>query len=68
MEIVVDEEGTYNGFENAWVCVCVLQNKWNETIDTLVKMGFGGIPASIERSKIDGCFEVERNNYGWITL
>lgn len=56
MEVVIDEDGYYNGNPNKWVDVTVLEQKQIETvINQLSRIGFKGCPCIIQEENLHGC-------------
>ena len=55
LEVVIDEEGYYNGFPNKWVAVSYInRNDIKKVIDILGNIGFSGFPAIIsEETEVD---------------
>lgn len=56
VEVVIDEDGYYNGYPNKWVDVTVPEQKQIETvIDQLSRIGFKGCPCIIQEENLHGC-------------
>lgn len=56
MEVVIDEDGCYNGYPNKWVDVTVPEQKQIETvINQLSRIGFKGCPCIIQEENLHGC-------------
>ena len=57
IEVVVDQDGTYNGSPNKWVDVTVTAPGKEETVvNQLSRLGFSGCPCIISAETCTGCF------------
>lgn len=57
VEIVIDQDGTYNGSPNKWVDITVtVPGKEEATINQLARLGFSGCPCIISAETYTGCF------------
>ena len=57
VEIVIDDDGSYNGIPNKWVDVTVLEQKHIETVlKQLARLGFNNCPCIIQVENVSGCY------------
>lgn len=57
VEVVVDQDGTYNGNPNKWVDVTVtVPGKEEAVINQLTRLGFASCPCIISVETYTGCF------------
>jgi hypothetical protein len=58
LEVVVDDEGTYNGFTNKWVSVSFIDNASDiyKVMDFLANNGFAGCRCTVDEEIQNGCF------------
>ena len=62
VEVVIDDDGSYNGNPNKWVDVTVLEQKHIETVvKQLPRLGFSGCPCIIQIENISGCYAVAKD-------
>ena len=56
MEVVIDDDGYYNGNPNKWVDVTVQNQKQIELVlIQLARIGFSGCPCIIQEENLHGC-------------
>ena len=58
LEVVIDDEGSYNGLTNKWVAVSFIDNANNipKVMDFLAENGFKGCRCTIDEEIQNGCF------------
>ena len=57
VEVVIDDDGSYNGSPNKWVDVTVLEQKQIGTVvNQLSRLGFSGCPCIIQVENVSGCY------------
>ena len=62
VEVVIDDDGSYNGNPNKWVDVTVFEQKQIETVvKQLSRLGFNNCPCIIQIENITGCHAVAKD-------
>ena len=62
VEVVIDDDGTYNGNPNKWVDVTVFEQKQIETVvKQLVRLGFNNCPCIIQVENVTGCYAAAKD-------
>ena len=62
VEVVVDDDGHFNGSPNKWVDVTVLEQKHIETVvKQLARLGFNNCPCIIQIENVSGCYAVAKD-------
>ena len=61
VEVVLDDDGSYNGSPNKWVDVTVFEQKQIETVvKQLARLGFNDCPCIIQIENVTGCYAVAK--------
>ena len=62
VEVVIDDDGSYNGNPNKWVDVTVLEQKHIETVvKQLVRIGFKNCPCIIQVENVSGGYAAAKD-------
>lgn len=62
VEIVIDDDGFYNGNPNKWVDVTVFEQKQIETVvKQLSRLDFNNCPCIIQIENVTGCYAVAKD-------
>ena len=62
VEVVIDDDGSYNGNLNKWVDVTVFEQKNIETVvKQLARIGFKNCPCIIQVENVTGCYAVAKD-------
>ena len=62
VEVVIDDDGTYNGSPNKWVDVTILEQKHIETVvKQLSRLGFNKCPCIIQVENVSGCYAAAKD-------
>lgn len=58
LEVVIDDNGSYNGNPNKWVAVSFIKTGADveKVINALAAIGFRGCPCEIQQETIVGCY------------
>lgn len=62
VEVVIDDDGSFNGNPNKWVDVTVLEQKHIETVvKQLFRLGFNNCPCIIQIENASGCYAAAKD-------
>ena len=62
VEVVIDDDGYFNGSPNKWVDVTVLEQKHIETVlKQLARIGFNNCPCIIQIENVSGCYAAAKD-------
>ena len=62
VEVVIDDDGHFNGSPNKWVDVTVLEQKHIETVvNQLSRIGFKKCPCIIQLENVSGCYAAAKD-------
>lgn len=67
LEVTIDDDGLYNGFEQKWVSVTIIGNNAENVVQLLGKIGFAGCWA-MSRWDIENGYAMETVDGGWFKL
>ena len=62
VEVVIDDDGYFNGSPNKWVAVTVLEQKHIKTVlKQLSRLGFDNCPCIIQLENVSGCYAAAKD-------